>query len=181
MEKNLFSGVGRIRRSTYLARMIVATAINSLVQFMAKADPLTEILCLIIIVIVAIFSIIQGIKRMQDVGKSGWYILIPIYNLILAFTDSTPGKNKFGKNPKKINPQEDELYNGFKTLLFAAFVSCAINAFLTITNIINEETFKNIIFIVSFTTCSLYLLTWYINKTEQKNLKGNDSQVKTNE
>ena len=169
MESNLFSAEGRIRRSTYWARVIVATAIQILAQFMAKSDPSTAILCLIVILITGIFSIIQGVKRMHDVGKSGWYIIIPIYNLILNFTDGTPGDNEHGENPKEKNPQEDELYNGIMTLLFSAFVTCGIYALLTITKIINDETVKNVIFIISFTACNLYFLTWYISKTEKKN------------
>jgi len=37
-----------------------------------------------------------GVRRMHDVGKSGWFILIPIYNLILACSASNPGSNKYG-------------------------------------------------------------------------------------
>ena len=33
-------------------------------------------------------TIAVGIRRMHDVGKSGWFILIPIYNLILAISPS---------------------------------------------------------------------------------------------
>jgi uncharacterized membrane protein YhaH (DUF805 family) len=39
-------------------------------------------------------------RRMHDVGKSGWYMLIPIYNFILACTDSENGENEWGENPK---------------------------------------------------------------------------------
>ena len=39
---------------------------------------------------------------MHDAGKSGWYLLIPIYSLILACTDSVNGENKWGENPKGI-------------------------------------------------------------------------------
>ncbi len=180
MESNLFLAEGRIRRSTYWTRIIVATAINILASFMTKSDPSTATVCSIIILLVAVFSIIQGVKRMHDVGKSGWYIIIPIYNLILAFTDSTTGNNEYGENPKEKNPHEDELYNGIMTLLFSAFVTCGIYALLTITNIINAETLKNVIFIISFTAFNFYFLTWYINKTEQKNLKDNENQTITN-
>ena len=169
MESNLFSAEGRIRRSTYWGRVIVATAINLLASFMAKSDPSTAILCNIVILIAGIFSTIQGVKRMHDVGKSGWYIIIPFYNLILAFTDGTPGDNEYGENPKEKKPEEDELYNSIMTLLFSAFVTCGIYALLTITKIINDETVKNIIFIISFTACNLYFLTWYISKTEKRN------------
>ncbi len=169
MESNLFSAEGRIRRSTYLSRVIVATAIQILAQFMAKYDPSKAIICLIVILITGIFSIIQSVKRMHDVGKSSWHIIIPIYNLILTFTDGTPGDNEYGENPKEKNPQEDELYNGIMTLLFSAFLTCGIYALLTITKIIYDETVKNVIFIISFTACNLYFMTWYISKTEKKN------------
>jgi uncharacterized membrane protein YhaH (DUF805 family) len=37
-----------------------------------------------------------GIRRMHDVGRSGWFILVPIYNLILLVSASNPGTNKYG-------------------------------------------------------------------------------------
>jgi uncharacterized membrane protein YhaH (DUF805 family) len=45
-------------------------------------------------------SIAVGIRRMHDIGKSGWFILIPIYNLVLACTDSEASVNTYGPNPK---------------------------------------------------------------------------------
>ena len=37
---------------------------------------------------------------MHDVGKSGWFLLIPIYNLILACTEGFKGDNEYGADPK---------------------------------------------------------------------------------
>ena len=37
-----------------------------------------------------------GVRRMHDVGRSGWFMLVPIYNLVLLCTDSNPGSNKYG-------------------------------------------------------------------------------------
>jgi len=45
-------------------------------------------------------SIAVGVRRMHDVGKSGWFILIPIYNLVLACTNGTNGPNEYGEDPK---------------------------------------------------------------------------------
>jgi uncharacterized membrane protein YhaH (DUF805 family) len=39
---------------------------------------------------------VQAVKRMHDVDKSGWFLLIPIYNLILLLTPGTEGPNRFG-------------------------------------------------------------------------------------
>ena len=36
-----------------------------------------------------------SIRRMHDVDKSGWFILIPIYNFILTLTPGTVGPNRF--------------------------------------------------------------------------------------
>ena len=51
-----------------------------------------------------------AIRRLHDVGKSGWMILInliPIVGVIWFFvllvTDSNPGENQYGQNPKEIN------------------------------------------------------------------------------
>ena len=45
-------------------------------------------------------------RRMHDTGKSGWFMLIPFYNLYLAFLDSDPGQNEYGANPKGIGNDE---------------------------------------------------------------------------
>ncbi len=42
-----------------------------------------------------------GVRRMHDVDRSGWYLLIPIYSLILAFTEGTHGPNQYGPDPKR--------------------------------------------------------------------------------
>ncbi|GAA4409285.1 hypothetical protein GCM10023187_32340 [Nibrella viscosa] len=42
---------------------------------------------------------------MHDVGKSGWFLLIPIYNLILACTEGEPRDNQYGPNPKPLQQQ----------------------------------------------------------------------------
>lgn len=48
-----------------------------------------------------------AVRRLHDVNKSGWYLLIsiipivgPIIVLIRLCTDSTPGENQYGPNPK---------------------------------------------------------------------------------
>jgi len=51
--------------------------------------------------IVVIPYVAVSIRRMHDVNKSGWFILVPIYNLVLAVKDGTDGKNKYGQDPKK--------------------------------------------------------------------------------
>ncbi|MFA7244719.1 MAG: DUF805 domain-containing protein [Candidatus Magasanikbacteria bacterium] len=65
------------------------------VDVLKKDGPLVSIYNILLI----IPSIAVGIRRMHDVDKSGWFILIPIYNLILATTTGTKGPNRFGEDP----------------------------------------------------------------------------------
>lgn len=47
-------------------------------------------------------SIAAGVRRMHDVGKSGWYLLIPLYNLILACKNGDVGDNMYGADPQEL-------------------------------------------------------------------------------
>jgi uncharacterized membrane protein YhaH (DUF805 family) len=44
-------------------------------------------------------SIAVAVRRMHDTDRSGWYCLIPIYNIVLACTEGTPGVNEYGPDP----------------------------------------------------------------------------------
>jgi uncharacterized membrane protein YhaH (DUF805 family) len=46
-------------------------------------------------------SIAVGIRRMHDLGRSGWWIICPIVNIVFLFIDSQPGSNEYGPNPKE--------------------------------------------------------------------------------
>jgi uncharacterized membrane protein YhaH (DUF805 family) len=58
-----------------------------------------------------LFVLIPGlavsVRRLHDTGKSGWMLLIAlipligtIWLIVLLATDSTPGNNQYGDNPK---------------------------------------------------------------------------------
>lgn len=49
---------------------------------------------------VLIPSIAVGVRRMHDVGKSGWFFIVPIYNFYLAIEDGDLLENQYGSNPK---------------------------------------------------------------------------------
>jgi uncharacterized membrane protein YhaH (DUF805 family) len=54
-------------------------------------------------------SLSLSVRRMHDAGKSGWFLLIPIYGMILHFIDSETGTNKWGPNPKENNQNSQDL------------------------------------------------------------------------
>ncbi len=99
---------GRSRRSEYwyffLFDFLIAVGILFISEFMKF-----PILYSLYVLAVLIPSIAVSVRRMHDVNKSGWFILIPIYNLILYFTDGTQGPNKYGPDPKR--PEFEEFLN----------------------------------------------------------------------
>ena len=54
-------------------------------------------------------SIAVSVRRLHDIGKSGWMLLVAlipligaIWLLILFCSDTQPQENKWGRNPKEI-------------------------------------------------------------------------------
>lgn len=97
--KNYAVFEGRARRKEYwmfvlfnMIASIILTLVGSAIQF----DWLGNIYSLVVLVP----SLAVAVRRMHDVNKSGWFILIPIYNLILAVTEGDAGENRFGPDPK---------------------------------------------------------------------------------
>lgn len=90
---------GRARRSEYWYFVLfntIITIILTIVGYAVGVPLLNNIYSLGVL----IPSIAVGVRRMHDVNKSGWFLLIPLYNLILACTDGTPGDNEYGEDPK---------------------------------------------------------------------------------
>lgn len=78
---------------------------------------------LLYVLAVLIPGIALLVRRLHDVGKSGWFVfisLIPIagaiWLLVLLFTDSDFGSNEYGLNPKGIGniDEIDEVGNYLK-------------------------------------------------------------------
>jgi uncharacterized membrane protein YhaH (DUF805 family) len=97
--KNYAKFDGRARRSEYWYYVLVN------VIFIIALGLISDMLSNIYAFATLVPSIAVAIRRMHDVGKSGWYLLIPIYNLVLACTAGETGPNQYGPDPK--NPAAD--------------------------------------------------------------------------
>ena len=86
---------GRARRKEYWYFVLFSFIINFLLALFFVPLSLISQLALLLP------NIAVSVRRMHDVGKSGWYILIPVYNLILFFTNGDEGQNDYGSDPKK--------------------------------------------------------------------------------
>src|SRR5690242_20367232 len=78
---------GRASRSEYWYFVLVNFIIALVLGFIGGIFR-SRILVNLYDLAVLLPSIAVGVRRMHDVGKSGWFLLIPIYNLILAITES---------------------------------------------------------------------------------------------
>ena len=108
--QHYFDFGGRARRSEYwfyvLFNAIIAI-IFGVVGFLIGGKTGYVVTVDIYGLAVLIPGVAVSVRRMHDIGKSGWWIfisLIPligaIWYLILACTDSQPGANIYGPNPK---------------------------------------------------------------------------------
>ncbi len=92
---------GRTRRSGYwffylfYVIVILAATILDTLLFGVSASGFGPLYTVSLLALV-IPTLAVSVRRMHDVDKSGWFILVPIYNLILLLQDSQRGPNRFG-------------------------------------------------------------------------------------
>ena len=100
---------GRARRTEYWMFALVNFGIALLLELILG---FTFLYFLTYVYSLAIFipSLAVCVRRLHDIGRSGWWYLIglvPVVGWIILIiwfcTDSQPGANKWGKNPKGIN------------------------------------------------------------------------------
>src|SRR6476469_9016292 len=95
--KNYAVFSGRARRSEdwyFFLFNIIVSIILTIMDLVIQLNFLNTIYSLAVL----LPSFAVGVRRMHDLGKSGWYILIPIYNLILACTDGDSVENEYGED-----------------------------------------------------------------------------------
>ena len=76
-----FSGVSSRSQYWYF---ILGTTIATVIAQVAFGDFGGNLVSIITI----LPTIAVAVRRMHDVGKSGWFLLVPIYNIILLVTPS---------------------------------------------------------------------------------------------
>jgi len=86
---------GRATRSEYWYFVLFLIIVSILSNFISALMG-SDLAGLIIQIFFWIPSLSVSIRRMHDVNKSGWFILVPIYSFILTVTPSTEGPNRFG-------------------------------------------------------------------------------------
>ncbi|MBR1920978.1 MAG: DUF805 domain-containing protein [Kiritimatiellae bacterium] len=104
---------GRARRKEFwmfvLFNWIAGFVVGAVGTALASATGVAAFGLLSIIYVLGVFlpGLGVAIRRLHDIGKSGWWWLIafiplvgPIVLLVFACLDSQPGENAYGANPK---------------------------------------------------------------------------------
>jgi uncharacterized membrane protein YhaH (DUF805 family) len=106
---------GRSRRKEYwmftLINVIISLAIYAVSFATLSHSTMTSGILVVVFFIYSLLVLVPGlavaVRRLHDIGKSGWMLLIgliPIVGgiilLVWAVSDSQPGDNLYGPNPK---------------------------------------------------------------------------------
>jgi uncharacterized membrane protein YhaH (DUF805 family) len=107
MFKNLFSFNGRIRRTEYGLSFIIYIIVY--IMILSSIDRGTSLIFFLFIPLIW-FLWSQGAKRCHDMGKSGWWQIIPFYFFWMLFEDGNMWPNQYGDNPKHPNLNAKDHY-----------------------------------------------------------------------
>ena len=106
---------GRARRKEYwmfvlfnIIFLVVAMVIDNIMGTTVGILPY-GVFYIIYSLAILIPALAVSVRRLHDIGKSGWMILVSlipfigaIWLLILMVTDSNLGENQYGPNPKEV-------------------------------------------------------------------------------
>ncbi|WP_426211609.1 DUF805 domain-containing protein [Massilia sp. TWP1-3-3] len=147
-QPQVFAMKGRIGRVRYIAYSV---GVSMAIYFAAaifggilmaltggKQGALIALGFLVIIPLIAV-SFIMAIRRVNDMGQSGWMsliIVVPLLNLWLLFAPGTPGTNEYG--PAPVKNSTGVILAAFSPFLFAVVIgilaAIAIPAYQAYTN-----------------------------------------------
>ena len=90
-------GLGRASRNEYIPVFILCVT----VQRVCEKSTSSLGVCLAVSILAAVALIVESTRRLHDVGRSGWWQLVPFYSLVLLFSKGDEGPNDYGPDPRQ--------------------------------------------------------------------------------
>lgn len=107
MKENYANFSGRARRKEYWMFTLIQMVVLIGVMILDTVFGTSPVVYTIAVLAHIIPGIAVSVRRLHDVGKSGWFLLISfvpiigaIWLLVLACTDGDSGDNAYGESPK---------------------------------------------------------------------------------
>jgi len=109
-----FTSAGRLNRKSYIYRSIFLSLVLGIIQLILElataAIEALELLFAVMILVLCIFGFVASImmlaRRLHDLDKSGWWMLllfVPLVNILfyiyILFFKGTEGPNQYGEDP----------------------------------------------------------------------------------
>lgn len=91
---------GRARRKEYWYFFLFSIIASMLLAIVDEILGTESVLMTLYNLAVLIPSMAAGVRRLHDIDRSGWWLLLPIVNLVFLVQDSQHGANKYGSSPK---------------------------------------------------------------------------------
>jgi uncharacterized membrane protein YhaH (DUF805 family) len=119
MIKHLYDFSGRTRRKIFWPLIIIIAILQRLCLAVGDSwtetyqPELHELLIFFFGFLLTFCMMVLGARRMHDMGKSGWWYLVPFISLIHSCQDSEYGPNKWGANPKQLGNEIEEINAAF--------------------------------------------------------------------
>ena len=89
---------------TFAVVSVIVVVVLSLIEGLSGMASNTNQSVLATIYQVAVFfpTLAVGVRRMHDTNHGGFWIFVPIVNLVFALTDGTRGENRYGPDPRLV-------------------------------------------------------------------------------
>ena len=93
---NFANFTGRSSRAEFWLWILFVVLLQVAVNIVGSIAPTVGMLLNLGMIVLVVPEVAYGVRRMHDIDKSGWWIIVPLYSLYLALQPGTPGTNRFG-------------------------------------------------------------------------------------
>lgn len=101
MIANIADYKGRTSRADFWWAVLAVIILNVLFGFIfGLFGGFGKVLAFLVSVALAIPTVMLWIRRMHDVGKPGWWCIVPILDIVFAAQEGQAGDNQYGPDPK---------------------------------------------------------------------------------